>query len=157
MFSLHGELAAQLVADGPLVAMLPDAADGDLVAEAGVAVGERVRGQVVGGELRGPGIRRRRTVPVGVVDRAVLGQQLGGAVARVVGVREPEIDQERVGVLRRLPLPEVFHHPVAMPGAAGLGRAATLGGVMPDLEELVGGLVAVADLAGAHGVVAGRG
>ena len=49
------ELAAHFVADGPLVAALPDAADGDLVAEAGVAVGERVRGQVVGGELRARG------------------------------------------------------------------------------------------------------
>ena len=90
-----------------------------------------------------------------MIDRAVPGQQLGRAVARVVRVREPEIDQERVGVLRRLPLLEVVHDAVAVPGAAGLGRAATPGGVLPDPEELVRGLVAVAHLAGAHRVVTG--
>ena len=57
-----GELAAELVADGPLVATLPDAADGDFVAEAGVAVVERMGGQIVDGQRRRLGIRRRRTV-----------------------------------------------------------------------------------------------
>ena len=43
------ELAAQLVANGALVAILPDAADGVFVAQAGMAVGKRMRGQVIRG------------------------------------------------------------------------------------------------------------
>ena len=68
---------------------------------------------------------------------------------------EAVVDQEGLGVLGRLAFCEVVHHAVAVPRAAGFGGAAALGGVVADGEELVGGVVAVAHLAGAHGGVAG--
>ena len=100
--------------------------------------------------------RRLRVRRVGhdVVVRPVLRQQLRIRPARVMGVREAEVDQERVLVRGLLALLEVAQNLVCVPSAAVfIGRLA-LGGVAHDGELLVGGLVAVALLTGPHGVVA---
>ena len=149
------ELAAEFVADGPLVAPLPHAADGHFVAQAGVAVIEGMRGEIVRRQFRLLGIGGRRRTLVSVIDRAVFRQQFRRAVADVVRMREAVVDEEGLGVLPRLALREIIHHPVAMPRAAGFGGAAALGGVVADGKEFVRGLVALALFAGPHRGVAG--
>ena len=90
-----------------------------------------------------------------VIHRAVLFQELRLAVAHVVGVRESEVDQEWFAVLHLGAVVEVVQDLLAVPGAACFVSAAPPGGVVANGEEGVGGLVAVAPLAGTHGRVAG--
>ena len=66
------------------------------------------------------------TILVGVVDRAVLGQQLGFAVARIVRMREPEMDQERIGVLANSRVALGIPRRARRASAAGLRRATPL-------------------------------
>jgi hypothetical protein len=68
---------------------------------------------------------------------------------------ETEVNEERRGFLRGLAGAEVFQHLIGVPGAAGLVGAAAFGGVADDAELLVGGRIAVALLAGTHGLVTG--
>jgi len=97
------------------------------------------------------GRERRR---VGVVGRAIFREESGLAVARVVRVREAKIDEKRITVLRGLAILEISEHLFAVPCATGLIGPAAFGGVLANGEELVSGLVTVAQFAGAHGVVA---
>ena len=147
------ELATELVADAGFVAPLPDTAHGDFIAHVGVGVVKGVGGEVVGGQGRLQGVQGRRRGLVGVIGGAVLGEQLGLAVAGVVRMREAEVDEEGIGGFGRGAFREVVHDAVAMPGTAGLVIATAFGGVVTDGEEPVGGLVAVAHFAGAHGGV----
>jgi hypothetical protein len=150
-----GELAADFVADGAFVAALPDAAHRHLVADIVVAVRKRMRRQPVFGQGGLARMGGRGFCRVGVIGGAVVCEQVGFAVAGVVGMGEPVEDEKRVAVLGGLALAEVGEHLFAVPGAAGFVGAAALGGVAAHGEELVGGFVAVADLAGAHRVVPG--
>ena len=149
-----GELATEFVTDGPLVAPGPDTLDPHLVPDRHVGVVKRMPGQVVGRKGRLLRIRRRQGVLVGVIDRPVLVQKAGLAVAHVVRMGEPEVDQEGIRVLPRLPPGQEVQDLPGMPGTSALVGASPLGGIMPHGEEGVGLFIAVAPLAGPHGVVA---
>jgi hypothetical protein len=68
------ELAADLVADGRLVAPLPDATDIHLVPELRMSMRKRMSGQVVRRQRRQLVIQDRRVVLVGVVRGSILGE-----------------------------------------------------------------------------------
>ena len=147
--------AAQFIANRVRVPAIPHSAHRHLVADIHVAMIEGVPGQPVAGQRRLLQIGGRRRRPVGVVGGAVFCEQFRRAVASVVRMREPEVDQERVGVLRPLPLREILHDPVAVPAAATFVGAFPPGGVVADREEFVGTLIGIALLAGPHRVVTG--
>ena len=111
-------------------------------------------GQVVGRKGRLLRIRWRQGVLIGVIDRPVLAQKAGLAVAHVMRMGEPEVDQEGIGVLPRFPPGQEIQDLPGMPGTSALVGASPLGGIMTHREECVGLFIAVAPLAGAHGVVA---
>ena len=93
-----GELAADLIADGRLVAALHHPLDPDLISQAWVSVVEGMRRQVVLGERGRLGVR---LFGDDIVVGAVLLQELLLGPARVVGVREAVVDEEGVLVLAR--------------------------------------------------------
>ena len=149
-----GHVAPALVADGGFVPPLPNAFHTDLVAQSGMTVEEGMLGQVIQRQGRLQGVQGWDRLFVGVIDRAVLRIELRFAVARIVRVREAEVDEERVGVLGGLAVIQVVQHLVGMPGAAFFILGAVVGAIMAHGELLIGGLVAVPAFAGAHGVVA---
>ena len=118
-------------------------------------VGKRLFRQVVGRQRRLLGVGGRQGVTVRVVHRAVVREQFRLAVARVVRMREAEVDVEGTRVLLRLALGEVGQHLLGVPRAAGLVGPAAFGGVVTNCEPLVRRLVAVALLTGPHRRVAG--
>ena len=101
------------------------------------------------------GLAGGRVFLVEVVDGPVLGQQTGFAIAYVVGMREPVIDEEGILVFGGFALFEVIHDLFPVPMTAGLVGATPPGAIVADCEKLVGRFVAVAVLASAHGVVTG--
>ena len=111
---------------------------------------ERMLRQVVDGQCRLFGVGRRKNVFVFVIDRAVLCEKFRRAVARVVRVREAEVDQEWFLVFAGLAIVQVVHHLIAVPDASRFISAAAFCCVMTDRELLVGTLVAVASLTGSH-------
>ena len=139
-----GEFAAELVADRALVATLPDAAHGDLVAKTGMAVRKGMGGQIVFGKGGLLGMRGRERRRVGVVGRAIFREESGLAVARVVRVREAKIDEKRITVLRGLAILEISEHLFAVPRATGFVSPAAFGGILAHGEKLVSRLVTVA-------------
>ncbi len=73
-----------------------------------------------------------------MVHCAVLLEQFGCAVADVVWMGEPEVDEERVIVVCPLPAIEVIDHSVAVPLASGFRCSAPLGSILADGEQFVG-------------------
>ena len=116
---------------------------------------EGVFGQPVDRQGRLLGIGWGQIHRVEVVDRPVLLKQTRFAVAHVMRMRKAVINEEGVLVLGRLALFQVIHDLFPVPMAALFVGATAASTVVTHSEELVGGLVAVAVLAGAHGVVAG--
>ena len=74
-----------------------------------------------------------------VIDGAVLLEELGSAVADVVGVRESEVDEEGFAIVLLLATGEIVEDLLGVPCAPGLSRASSFGGVVDDGELLVGG------------------
>ena len=149
-----GKLPAHFVSDRTLVSSFPHTADLDLVAQAGMAMVKRMGVQVVYRQWRLLGIGRREAVLILVVGCAVLAQQVDRAVARIVRVGKPVVDQERSSVLALFTVVEVIEHLFGMPRTARLGGVAALAAVVTHCELLVGRCVAVAFLAGPHGSIA---
>jgi hypothetical protein len=108
--------------------------------------------RIVAGSRRRLRVRRLRHL---LVAGAVLGREVGRPVARIVRVREAEVDQERIAVVRRLTHSEVVEDLIGVPGGAVLDRALAARLLGADGEAGVRGLVAVALLAGPHRVVTG--
>ena len=111
--------------------------------------------QPVGRQWRLSRIRRWKRGLVGMIRRTVRRQQLGRAIPRVVRMGEPEVDEEGIRVAHALPLLEVRHHLVAVPGTAAFRSALALRRVATDAKQRISRLVGVALLAGPHRVVAG--
>ena len=89
-----------------------------------------------------------------VVHRPILLQQLRFAIPRIVRMREPEEDEERVRVRIGLPFTKVIQDLIGVPGAARFIGITAFGGIPPNGEHAVGRLVGVASFAGSHGVIA---
>ena len=114
-----------------------------------------MRRQVINRKRRLLGIGRRNGLFVGMINRTVFGQQFRLTITRVVWMGKPEIDQERIRVLCGLALIEIIQHLLRMPGTPPLIGVPTTGAVMAYLKKIIGARIAIAILAGTHGVVAG--
>ena len=86
------ELASDLIANGTLVSILPNAAHLHLVAKSRVSVMKRMLRQVVAGKWWLPFIGRRQRVFVGVIRRPILREQFGSSIT---SVREDAKNQSR--------------------------------------------------------------
>ena len=150
-----GKLPTNLIADGAFIAPLPNARHFHLIAQSRMAVGERMFRQIIDRQLRLLVIGRRQRIPVAMIHRAIFLEQLRRAITHIVRMRKTEVDQERIGIFNEFARVEIFEHPLRMPRAAGLRRAAALGGIVHHLELLVRAIVAVAAFARAHGSVTG--
>jgi hypothetical protein len=81
-----GHFAAQFVANAGFIAILPDTADSDLIANISVGVVEWMSGEIVGRQSGLEWIEGRKGVGIAVVDCSVLPEQFRDAVACVMRV-----------------------------------------------------------------------
>jgi deoxyribodipyrimidine photolyase-like uncharacterized protein len=81
-----GEFAAQLITDRGRITAVPDAADGNFIANIGMGVIEGVLRQIVGWQLWLCGTDRWWGLGIRVIDRAITGQQFRSAIASIVRV-----------------------------------------------------------------------
>lgn len=87
-----------------------------------------------------------------MIDRTVGLHVVCWAMAWVVGMREAEVDIERALAIAFL---EELKDLVGMPGASLVVGPFAFGGIFPNFKLLIGGFVAISNLASAHGLVAG--
>src|SRR5687768_2147159 len=98
---------------------------------------------------------RRRMTFIDVVHGTIFCEQFGRAISHIMRMRKAEIDQEWLGVLSLLSLPQVFHHTIAMPAAASFMGATPLGRIMADGEEPISSFITISLFARAHRRITG--
>ena len=99
-------------------------------------------------------VQRRRIRHIGVIDCAVVIQQLRSAVAGIMRVRKPKPDQKWPNILFGVSMTQIVQHLLSMPGAATFFSPLTFGGIATHSELAIGSFIAVALFTGTHGGVA---
>ncbi len=121
------ELSSQFIANRRFIAPFPHAGDFHFVAQSWMTVMKGMGRQIIEGQSRLQRVERRWSALIFVIDCAILRKQFWFAIARVVGMRESKVDEERVSVVARLPLAQVIQNLLRMPSTARFIGAATFG------------------------------